>query len=403
MRQAPLVAVWIGFLAAHAISTWLGWVWPNGPMGDTYLVYEPWSDRAIDGQGIVGISESWVYPPLALVPMVVAQALVWFSSYSLSWAVLVGLVDIVAFGILVGRGSSRGRLAGGWLWAGFVLVLGPVALFRLDAVTVPLAILALLLIGAHPRTAGALIACATWIKVWPAALAVSVVIASRQRWRVVRGGVAVSILVVTGVVLAGGSEHLLGFVTTQGERGLQIEAVAATPFLFGAGGGAIYYDTEILTYQVQGAGVDAVASVLTPVMALAVAAICALGVWRVRRGSPFLAVLPPLALALVVCLIVTNKVGSPQFQTWLIAPLVAWVVWDRARAWPLAALGLVTAGLTHIVYPLAYHLVLVGDTVGLGVLAARNALVVVLGIWAVVRLARPTSSPRRLSPIAHQE
>ncbi|WP_231916036.1 glycosyltransferase family 87 protein [Microbacterium karelineae] len=391
---APVVAVWAAFLLAHGSSTALGWVWPNQPMGDTYLVYEPWSDLALSGQAIMGVTDAWVYPPLALAPMVMARALVWFSSYSLAWAVLVTALDVVAFALLVRRGSSRGRLAAAWFWAAFVLALGPIALFRLDAVTVPIAVVGLLLAGAHPRIAGALVGAATWIKVWPAALVAALVISLRSRGHVIVGGAVCSAVIVGVVALAGGTEHLLGFVTTQGERGLQIEAVAATPFMFGLGGAEVYYDQVMLTYQLTGAGVDATAAALGPIMAACVAAICALGVWRVRRGSPRTRILPPLALALVVALIVCNKVGSPQFLTWLIAPLVAWIVWDRARAWGPALLALATALLTHIVYPVVYDQILMTDTVAITVLALRGALVVALGIWAVVRLAR-TPTPAR--------
>lgn len=384
--------VWAAFLLAHAISATLGWLWPNQPMGDTYLVYEPWTELALSGQAIMGITDAWVYPPLALAPMVLAQTLVWFSSYSLAWVVLMTIVDVAAFAVLVGRGASRGRIAAGWFWAAFVVALGPICLFRLDAATVPIAVLGLLAAGRRPRVAGALVGAATWIKVWPAALVAALVIALRRRWDVVIGGAVVSAIIVAVVAFAGGAEHLLGFITTQGSRGLQIEAVAATPFLFGVGDAVVYYDREILTYQVRGDGVVEIAAALTPLMAIAVAAVCALGVWRVRAGSPLVRVLPPLALSLVVALIVFNKVGSPQFQAWLIAPLVLWIAWDRARAWGPALLALAVAALTHVVYPITYHLILAGDTVAVTVLAARNALVVALGVWAVVRLIRtPTT------------
>ena len=391
-RRARLAAVWVAFLLAHAASITLGWLWPNQPMGDTYLVYEPWSELALSGQAIMGVTDPWVYPPLALAPMVLAQTLVWFTSYSLAWAALVTVVDAAAFAVLVGRGSSRARLAAGAYWAAFVAALGPICLFRLDAVTVPIAVLGLLAVGRHPRVAGALVGAATWIKVWPVALVAALIVALRRRGQVVIGGALISALIVAVVAFAGGAEHLFGFIATQGSRGLQIEAVAATPFLFGAGDAVIYYDREILTYQVRASGITDVAAALTPLMALAGAAVAAIGVWRVRRGSPLVRVLPPLALALVVVLIAFNKVGSPQFQTWLIAPLVLWIAWDRARAWGPALLALAAGLLTHVVYPVTYHLILAGDTVATTALALRNASIVALGVWVVIRLIRtPTT------------
>jgi RsiW-degrading membrane proteinase PrsW (M82 family) len=94
-------------------------------------------------------------------------------------------------------------------------------------------------------------------------------------------------------------------------------------------------------------------------------------------------VLPPLALALVAALIVTNKVGSPQFQSWLVVPILLWIVWDRRRAIAPAVLVLVIAALTHIVYPIVYQRILETQTPALVVLAARNVVLVVLLVWAV--------------------
>ncbi|WP_166320215.1 glycosyltransferase 87 family protein [Microbacterium excoecariae] len=403
-RRVRLLTCWAAFLAAHALAIAAGWLWPNQPMGDTYLVYEPWSRAALEGAYVPGLTEDWVYPPLALAPMLLAHTLVWFSSYAAAWAALATALDVVAFALLVGRGRSRGRVAAGAFWAAFVLLLGPVGLFRIDAVTVPLAVLAALWLGSRPAVAGALVAAGAWIKVWPAALGLAAVVALRSRGRVALGAVAVSAAVAGVVLLAGGGAHLASFVTTQGERGLQVEAIAATPFALGAGGAVVAYDTEILTYQVYAPGVGAVAAALTPLMAIVVAAIAALGAWRIRAGADARAVLPPLALALVVALIATNKVGSPQFQTWLVAPVVLWILWDRRAARTPAALALAIAGLTQLLYPIAYHLVLGGDSVGLAVLALRNVLVVALGVWAVVRLIRtpapgvscssPSPSPR---------
>ncbi|GGO62499.1 hypothetical protein GCM10010910_12740 [Microbacterium nanhaiense] len=380
------VALWVAFAAAHVWAITLGWLWPNQPMGDTYLVYEPWAVSALSGGEVMGVDASWVYPPLALAPMILAKTLVWFSSYSLAWAVLVAVCDALAFAVLLGRGSSRPRRLAAGYWTVFLALLGPIAIFRIDAISVPLALVGLVLAARRPAIAGALIGAATWIKVWPAAIVAALVIALRRRVRVVWGGLAVSLAIAGVIVAAGGSANLLSFIAEQGGRGLQIEAVAATPFLFGFGGAAVEYSHEILTFQVVGAGTDAISAALTPVMAFVVLLICLLGAWRVRAGAPIVRVLPPLALALVAALIVTNKVGSPQFQSWLVVPILLWIVWDRRRAVGPAALVLVIAMLTHIVYPIVYQRVLETQTPALLVLAARNFAVVGLLVWAVAAL-----------------
>src|SRR5690606_15103299 len=235
-------------------------------------------------------------------------------------------------------------------WVAFIAVLGPIAIFRIDAVSVPIALIGLLLAARHPYVSGMLLGAATWIKVWPAALVAAVVIALRRRWSIVWGGATVSLAIAAVVAAAGGSAKLFGFIAEQGGRGLQIEAVAATPFLFGLGGGVVEYSFEILTFQVNAEGGEAVSAALTPIMAIVVVAAGLIGAWRVRGGSSVVRVLPPRALALVAALIVTNKVGSPRFQSWLVVPVILWLVWDRRRAAGPAALVLVIALLTHVVY-----------------------------------------------------
>ena len=59
---------------------------------------------------------------------------------------------------------------------------------------------------------------------------------------------------------------------------------------------------------------------------LAVASVAVLGAVKARRGAAFAALFPPLALALVTAFIVFNKVGSPQYLTWIVVPLVAGLV-----------------------------------------------------------------------------
>jgi len=132
--------LWAAFVVVHLGVATLGWVMPNQPMGDVYLVYEPWSRTALNGGGIVGITEAWVYPQLALVPMVLAHGFGWIHGYIVGWAILVILCNALAFWMLIGRGASRGRRAAAWFWLLAIACLGPVGLYRIDAITVPLAL-----------------------------------------------------------------------------------------------------------------------------------------------------------------------------------------------------------------------------------------------------------------------
>ncbi|WP_309067816.1 hypothetical protein [Microbacterium sp.] len=391
-RWSRTLVLWLAFAAVHLLVGWLGWRMPNQPMGDVYFVYEPWSTAALQGAGIVGITESWVYPHLALAPMILAHAFAWLGGYTVAWAVLVTLCDAAGFWLLVGDGRSRSRRAAARFWLAFILLLGPVGMYRIDAVTVPLAIAGLLWLVRRPFLASVLLAVGAWIKVWPAALLAAAFVAVRRRADIVRGALLTSAVVAVTVVLSGGAAHLLGFVTAQTARGLQLEAPVSAVYLWGDALGLegwwLFYDDEILTFQVTGPHIDVVIAAMTPLLALAAMGVVLLGALKARRGASIVRLLPPLALALVVVLIGLNKVGSPQFHDWLIPPLVLWLVLDRRRARPLAALALLSAALTQVVYPVMYGLLLVADVSAVAVLTARNIVLVTLMIWAIVRLAR---------------
>ncbi len=404
-RAGRVAVLWGAFLLAHGIVAVAGWIYPSQPMGDVVLVYEPWSASALSGGSIVGITETWVYPQLALLPMLLAKvlsaplvaAMGASGAYLVAWAVLVTALDAVAFGVLVGPSPAQPRRIAAWFWCAALLLLGPIAMYRIDAVVVPVAVVAGLWLTRRPVVAAALLAVGAWIKIWPGALVLAAVISFRARVRILFAAAAVTAGVVAVLFLLGADAELFGFLTAQTGRGLQIEAVAATPFLWLATAGAarIEYSFEILTFQIGAEGADAVGAVLTPLMALLVVALGVIGAMKAVRGASFPRLFPPLALSLVTALIVFNKVGSPQFQTWLFAPVILWIVLDRTRARVPAVLVLALCALTCLVYPLGYDALLRAELVPVLILTVRNALLIVLlaiGIRALVRV--PAHHPK---------
>ena len=399
-RRAGL---WIAFVLVHLAVAVFGFVFPYQPMGDVHNVYDPWSTWAIEGQAIVGITEPWVYPQLALVPMVLAQGLTWIAGYEVAWAILITAADGLAFAMLVGRGRSAGRSASAWFWLAFILFLGPVGMYRLDGITVPLALAGGLWLVGRPWLGSILLAVAAWIKIWPAALLAAAVIAVRRRLAVVGGALVVSCLTLATVFAAGEGGSAFGFITDQTGRGLQLEAPVSAWYLWrvvlGIRDSSIYYDSDMLTFQVTGPGVDAVIAVMTPLLVAAVAGVAALGAYRAWRRASFLRLFPTLSLAFVLVLILFNKVGSPQYMTWIIAPLAIGLVIDRRHWWGPAILGLGMALVTQAVYPLMYGSLLIAGALPAALLTVRNALVAVLLVWAIVRLVRvPHRAPTRVRP-----
>ncbi|GAA1689619.1 hypothetical protein GCM10009808_03180 [Microbacterium sediminicola] len=394
--------LWVAFVFVHAFVAVMGYQLPHAPMGDVYLVYEPWSGCALgmleycdaSGWQVVGITESWVYPILALVPMIAAWAFEGLVSYTPAWAILVGIVDAVAFAVLIGDARSRGRVTAGVFWLAFMVALGPVGIYRLEGITVPVAILGVLWLIGRPRWGSALLAVATWIKVWPAALLAAALVAVRRRRAVIGGAALVSVGTILVVVVLGGAPYLFGFVSDQAERGLQIEAPVSAVYLWlsswGIADAQVYYSSSMLTFEATGPGVDGVIAVMTPLLAIVAIAVTLLAVWALRRGAHFVSLFPAFAFALVMVLIVVNKVGSPQYMTWMIAPLVFGLVIDRHRWMAPAALAMIVAVLTQIVYPIFYNFLMTAHPPWgvVAVLTARNVLLLALLVWALVRLVR---------------
>lgn len=400
-KSGRTALLWGVFLAVHAVVAWLGWVMPAQPMGDVVLVYQPWSSAALGGGPVVGITESWVYPQLALMPMLLAQllavpftvALGQQAGYLIGWALLVTLCDLLGFAALVGRGGTRRRRVAAWFWIGALMLLGPIAMYRIDAVTVPVVVAGGLWLAHRPRVGAALLTIGAWVKIWPGAVVVAAIAAGRRSWQVLLSAASVTIVIIGVLLMLGAGGNLLGFLGMQTGRGLQIEAVGATPFLWMVvvGDARIEYSYEILTFQITAPGADLVSTLLTPLMVLVVAGILVVGALRARGGAAWQRLLPPLTLALVTGLMVTNKVGSPQFHTWLIPPVILWIVFDRVRSRTAALLVLVLCALTFAIYPLTYDQLLRAEALPVLLLTARNLLLVVLlvhAVRAVVRVPR---------------
>ena len=218
----------------------------------------------------------------------------------------------------------------------------------------------------------------------------------------VAAAVTSAVVVAISLVLGSGAT-VFGFVGQQAGRGLQVESPAATLWLWRAAAGVtgtfVYYDREILTYQIAGDGVGFAARAMSFVMAAVVLGVVLLGLRAVRRGVTATRLLGPLALAIVVALIVTNKVGSPQFVAWLAVPVVVGLVLAR-RGGPRfvvpAVLVVVVAGLTQVIYPLEYDSLLAARPAMVTVVTARAVLEVAVLVWCAVTLWRLRPAHERM-------
>lgn len=373
--------------------------------GDLPL-YRTWALASIGGNGPV-LDGPWVYPAGALLPIVLPM-LGGRAGYQAFWLLMIAVLNAAALLTLTKGLRDRKGYPAAWWFLAFEFLLGPVSMLRLEAVTVPLAIIALVLIVRRPAVAGALIAAAAWIKVWPVSLAASAFIVSRRRWPILLGGLAVSVGIAAIVVLFGGRANLFSFVAMQSDRSLQLEAPIATPWVWGSvlglHGFRIFQDVQLATREVAGPGATEAASAVGTAMYVACAAILVLLVVarvRLRRlGDDALRFEPRLlllgAFALTSALIVFNKVGSPQYMLWLVPIAVVGIAtapgqW-RSFAYWLAAISI----LTTLIFPVLYMPLIDGNPFAAIVLTLRNLLVVGLFAAICARLVAVAIDPSRL-------
>ena len=397
-RLTHPAALWVGFGLVHAWLTVVGVVIaPQTSFNDVDL-YRWWMHLGLaDGQWPV-LDFPWVYPAGAVAPMLLPGLVgtVSMVGYALTWCLLVTLLDGLATAALLRERPDGSRTTtGAWWWLVFLVALGPVALGRLDAIVVPLMILALLAGVGRPRLAAALMTVGAWIKVAPGALLLPLVAAVRRPVR----DVVVPALVVCGVVVGavaagGGIGNIASFLTDQSARGLQVESVTATPWVIASlwrDDVVIRLNSALVTWEIVGPGTMTAAAVLDTALALAVGLVAGLLWWARANGRSVAALLPGAFLTLIV-LVVVNKVGSPQLLAWLAAPVAvmlgrptaAGARWLRA----LATTTLAAVALTQVVFPWGYLRLLSGSESITAILVLRNLFLVALLVLAVVGLLR---------------
>jgi glycosyl transferase family 87 len=379
--RAALVLA-IVFVGVHLLLWWGNTVPINNTLATDTGTYVRWMEQWRATGRLVGIDVPWVYPIGAL-PFMQLPFLLGGKGYLALWIAMVGVLDAVAMVLLALR-----SLRAAWWWLGCLALLGPAGLSHLDGVAAPFAIAGVLAIRRRPAIASALFTLAAWIKVWPAAMVAALLVAQRRRIPPLLAAVVTSAAIVTIAVAAGGRQTLFSFVTAQAARGLQIEAPVSTFWMiWGAlnGPAHIFYDHQILTFEVNGPGTHSASTAVTVVLAVGVTGVVVFALRALRQGRDRQEVLALTALGLVSAVIALNKVGSPQYYTWLPAPVLLGLLTTRAFRSP-AVLVLVVSAFTFLIYPIGYDGVLALDPVMVGVLAIRNALVVLLFLWALLRL-----------------
>jgi hypothetical protein len=312
------VAVWIATRALIVVQVGF-WNHVAGVEFQDVNTFQSWSNSLAAHQ--MPSDEGWQYPPGAAFVMLLPRLA--SASYGHSFVVAMLLFDLAGL-VLIGVLAKREhRDAGVWVWLLAMPVLGPLSVLRFDLVPTVLAIAALIVIHRRPGWFGALVGIGASVKVWPIALLFAEW--SRRRLAVAAGvalGVIALTFLVAGIAFGGQST----FFDNQDTRGIEAEAIAATPWYVRSTvtGQAVPTRPQHGSIEVVSPAAET-ASVVLKWLALGV--LLAAALWwlarerAIRRGRTDLEaaeISRDFAFALVLLLTVVSRVLSPQYMIWLI-------------------------------------------------------------------------------------
>ena len=314
-----------------------------------------------------------------------------YGLFFTGFVVLIVALDAFVTAYLLWRVSP---LAAGY-WIVFLTLLGPIMWFRIDMIPAVFVTLGLAEMMRHPRFCGTMLAAGAAAKLWPALLILPLSgrdVTARRRtisFAIIGAGLAAASLLVTGFIRSASA------IQWQMDRGLHIESLPATWLMIRKsrpGNSLLIEMSPYNAFELFGPGVDTALTVASVLLGVAIACTIALTIILLRRpGSARFAYLLA-ATAIIVTMIATNKVFSPQYLIWLAGPLGLMLAWaetpaQHRLATKVAVLGCVIAALTQVVFPLFYVGLLQNPANETGVtvvLVIRNTLVAALALWLML-------------------
>ena len=380
-KSIPSPVLWVVWLATRT-GLYLHATVP-GRDGDAGL-YQRWYACCFSHGTFPVADPMWQYPPGA-------GLVFWLpgrvpGSYVEHFMVLAIGCDLAITVMLWWRARRGGSLAGAWYWVCGGPLLGPVIVGRFDVVPVAFSVAALC-VTRRASVRGALIGAGAAVKVWPVTLLAGMAPGQQRR------GVAAAAAVLAAVCAASVS-GTASFLAHQDVRGVEIESVAATPFMIwrqaGWPGTVVY---QFGAYQLSGEYAALAQDASRLGLVLAVAAVIG---WRLMiargraRWRPEFAADAPLAATLLF--LVVSPVLSPQYLLWVIGLAAACLATGQTTQRPVALAVLAAAGLTQLIFPIWWYRLVHGSDVVTAVLVARNVLLVVaaaLSCWRILSASAP--------------
>jgi Glycosyltransferase family 87 len=393
--------IWAGvwLLTRGLILSHVGfWNHSTGVQAEDVSIYEVWSEQLGVGH-VLPNEEAWQYPPgvafLMLLPRLGSAS---FLDSFVTTMLVCDLIGLVLLARLSRRGGSD---AGVWVWLLAMPMLRALPVLRFDLVPTVIAIGALVVIHRRPAWFGALAGLGAMVKAWPIVL----LFGEWNRGRLLRACAAalVTIALVFGISAIAFDGSQLGFLSEQSGRGLQVEAVASLPWhlIQYVTGEEPHIALRYRAWEIEAHSADVVAGLLKWAAA---AALVAAGAWwwararaigRGRKDLTQAVVSRDFVFTVVLLLVITSRVLSPQYMVWLLglAAVVLCAGGSRLKrpAWTVVAAAILT---TSAYGPLGAYVSYYNVYGSPFVMLVRNLLLLVAAIDACIAMIALVRSRR---------
>ena len=278
-------------------------------------VFHDWASRIMSTHSIPP-EPAWQYPPGAIIAFVLPRLFGdGYRGAFVGMIIAADLITTIALIVLARRPGNR--MDGVWFWLLGMTVMGSLPLLRFDVLPTCIAVVALVLATTSTRRFGLVVGLGVAVKAWP----VLMLVALLERRRAI---VATTIAAATTLAFLLASwltlDNSFAFVSHQSARGVEIEAVAGTPWYLRQAitGRPPYIIGRDGSLEILSPNADIVADILHVGLFVLAAAVLAWWIVWLRRGPTDVVLGRDAAFTAVLLFMVVSEVLSPQYIVWLI-------------------------------------------------------------------------------------
>lgn len=384
------VSRYVLFLIITLVLPYPEGIWLKGDVD----LYNFWAKGLV--QGIFPIDDSmWQYPPLAGIVFAIPQ---WIVGNSLTgFIAFMAIFDLLILITLLITGLNRFNtnststsfygLSGAWFWVLWPIVMGPLTLTRFDVVPTFFALLALIALSnknVRPYLSGFLLSIGALVKLWPMLLLV--IYPKALLTKVSTSFISTAVLFL--LFMSTWSVGFTNFLNNQSSRGLQVESIAASPFVLAKFlGKNVEYPFQYGSLEVNAQFASQIAVMLNLLTIIVFAVILVL---NYQNRLNYLDLVDK-SLVIVMISISLSRVFSPQFWVWIGGLAALALINKETKLKKVIILLTISAFLTQLIYPGQYIQLLSGDFFATLLQLTR----VTLFVWALIMgtklLLKPTS------------